>query len=35
MQSAQAVLRPIAEATSSPDQNQWAFWLPVVSKGEK
>ena len=34
MQSAQAVLRPIAEATSSPDQNQWAFWLPAVSKGE-
>ena len=34
MQSAQAVLRPIAEATSSPDQNQWAFWLPVASKRE-
>jgi len=34
MQSAQAVLRPIAEATSSADQNQWAFWLHVVSKGE-
>jgi hypothetical protein len=34
MQAAQAVLRPIAEATSSADQNQWAFWLPVASKGE-
>jgi len=34
MQPAQALLRPIAEATSSADQNQWAFWLPVASKGE-
>ncbi|HUB83098.1 MAG TPA: beta-L-arabinofuranosidase domain-containing protein [Bryobacteraceae bacterium] len=30
MQPAQAILRPIAEATSSPDQDQWAFWLPTA-----
>ena len=30
MQPAQAILRPIAEATSSPDQDQWAFWLPAA-----
>jgi len=34
MQPARALLRPIAEATSSPDQNQSAIWLPVVSKAE-
>jgi hypothetical protein len=33
MQPAQAVLRPIAEATSSADQNQWAFWLPCGIEG--
>jgi DUF1680 family protein len=32
MQPAQVVLRPIAEATSSADQDQWAFWLPVAPK---
>jgi len=30
MQPAQAILRPLAEATSSPDQDQWAFWLPTA-----
>ena len=34
MQPARALLRPIAEATSAPDQNQLAIWLPVVSKAE-
>ena len=34
MQLARALLRPIAEATSSPDQNQLVVWLPVVSKAE-
>jgi hypothetical protein len=34
MQPARALLRPIAETTSSPDQNQWVVWLPVVSKAE-
>jgi DUF1680 family protein len=34
MQPAQALLRPIAEATSSPDQNQLVVWLPLVSKAE-
>ena len=34
MQPAQALLRPIAETTSSLDQNEWAIWLPVVSKAE-
>ena len=34
MQPAQALLRPIAKTTSLPDQNEWAIWLPVVSKAE-
>ena len=34
VQPAVALLRPIAEATSSPDQNQLAIWLPLVSKSE-
>ena len=33
-QPARALLRPIAETTSSPDQNQWVVWLPVLSKAE-
>jgi hypothetical protein len=32
MQPAHALLRPIAEATLSPDQDQWDIWLPVASK---
>ena len=32
MQPATALLHPIAEATASPDQDQWAFWLPLPSK---
>jgi DUF1680 family protein len=34
MQPARALLRPIAETTASPDQNQWVIWLPLVSKAE-
>jgi hypothetical protein len=29
-----ALLRPIAEATASTDQNQWVIWLPIVSQRE-
>jgi hypothetical protein len=34
MQPAVALLRPIAEATASTDQNQWVIWLPIVSQRE-
>jgi DUF1680 family protein len=34
IQPAHALLRPIAEVTSSADQNQLVIWLPVVSKAE-
>jgi DUF1680 family protein len=34
MQPARALLRPIAEVTSSADQNQLVIWLPVVPKAE-